>query len=152
MKRITLILFLFFSIVAAAETTTQSIPMQVVNNHNFYINSSIEGVGPTSMLVDTGSGYSTITEKTLRELQKKGNAIYLKKLNGVMANGSIQKVSVYRIAGISIGPNCHIRDIEVAVFPSSTREILGLNTLSKVAPFTFSIDPPHLSLSNCNEA
>jgi len=152
MKPITLTLFLFFSVVATAETTKQSIPMQAVNTHTFYINSSIEGVGSTSMLVDTGSGYSTITEKTLRELQKQGDAVYLKKLKGIMADGSVQKVSVYRISGINIGKTCHIRDIEVAVFPSSTREILGLNTLSKVAPFTFSIDPPSLFVSNCNKA
>lgn len=150
MKLITLCLALFFSTITCAETT-QSIPMQIRNNHNFYVNSSIEGAGSTSLLVDTGSGYSTITEKTLRELQKTGKAVYLKKLKGVLADGSVQKVSVYRISGINIGQNCHIRDIEVAVFPSASREILGLNTLSKVAPFTFSMDPPSLSLSNCTE-
>ena len=151
MKLLTLYLALFFSAIASAETTKQSIPMQIENNHNFYVHSSIEGAGFTSLLVDTGSGYSTITEKTLRELQKTGNAVYLKKLQGVLADGSVQKVSVYRISGINIGQNCHIKDIEVAVFPSASREILGLNTLSKVAPFTFSMNPPYLSLSNCNK-
>ena len=152
MKLISIVLYLFFSAVAAAETTKQIIPMQIENQNTFYVNSSIEGAGLTSLLVDTGAGYSTITEKTLRELQKTGNAVYLKKLQGVLADGSIRKVSVYRISAINIGQNCQIRDIEVAVFPSGTREILGLSTLSKVAPFTFSIDPPSLSLSNCNEA
>jgi predicted aspartyl protease len=152
MKLIILIVSLFFSVVATAETTKQIIPMQIENQHTFYVHSSIEGAGLTSLLVDTGAGYSTITEKTLRELQKTGNAVYLKKLQGVLADGSIRKVSVYRISAINIGHNCQIRDIEVAVFPSGTREILGLSTLSKVAPFTFSIDPPSLSLSNCNEA
>jgi predicted aspartyl protease len=152
MKLISIVLYLFFSAVTAAETTKQINPMQIENQHNFYVKSTIEGAGLTSLLVDTGAGYSTITEKTLRELQKTGNAVYLKKLQGVLADGSIRKVSVYRISAINIGQNCQIRDIEVAVFPSGTREILGLSTLSKVAPFTFSIDPPSLSLSNCNEA
>lgn len=149
MNRLVLCLALFFSAIATAETARQSIPMQIENNHTFYVHSSIEGVGFTSLLVDTGSGYSTITEKTLQELQKNGNAVYLKELEGVMADGSVRMVSVYRIPGINIGQNCHIRDIEVAVFPSGSREILGLSTLRKVAPFTFSIDPPYLSLSNC---
>lgn len=125
--------------------------MQIENNHTFYVHSAIEGAGFTSLLVDTGSGYTTITEKTLRELQKTGNAMYLKKVQGIMADGTVRKVSIYRISGISIGETCQIRDVEVAVFPTGTREILGLNTLSKVAPFTFSIDPPYLSLSNCNK-
>lgn len=146
-----LYLALFFSAIVTAETAIQSIPMQTKNNHTFYVHSSIEGAGLTSLLVDTGSGYSTITEKTLRELQKTGNAVYLKKLQGVLADGSVRKVSVYRISGINIGQSCHVPDIEVAVFPSGSRQILGLNTLSKVAPFTFSMDPPSLSLSNCNK-
>lgn len=151
MKLLTLCLASFFSVLATAETVKQSIPMQIENNHTFYVHSSIEGAGLTSLLVDTGSGYSTITEKTLRELQKTGNAVYLKKLQGIMADGSVRKVSVYRISSINIGRTCHVSDIEVAVFPSGSRQILGLNTLSKVAPFTFSIDPPSLSLSNCNK-
>jgi len=150
MKPLTLYLCLFFTANALAELNVQSIPMQIENNHTFYVQSSLKGIGYSSFLVDTGAGYSTITEKTLRELQKTGSALYLKKLQGVMADGSIRKVSVYRISGINIGENCWIDDVEVAVFPSGTREILGLSALSKVAPFTFSIDPPSLSLSNCN--
>ncbi len=140
-----------FSVTVNADPKLQSIPMQIENNHNFYVQSSIKGAGYTSLLVDTGSGYSTITETTLRELQKSGNAIYLRKLKGVMADGSVRKVSIYRISAINIGEKCQIRDIEVAVFPTGTRQILGLNTLSKVAPFTFSINPPSLTLNNCNQ-
>ncbi len=140
-----------YSIAALADSELQSIPMQIENNHNFYVTSTIEGAGFTSLLVDTGSGYSTITESTLRELQKSGNATYLRKLKGVMADGSVRKVSIYRISAINIGERCQIRDIEVAVFPTGTRQILGLNTLRKVAPFTFSINPPSLTLNNCNQ-
>jgi hypothetical protein len=35
------------------------------------------------------------------------------------------------------------------VFPARTRQILGLSALNKAAPFTFSVDPPSLVLSNC---
>jgi predicted aspartyl protease len=151
MKNLVLSFGLSLSISTIADTGQQAIPMQIENNHNFYVQSSIEGAGFTSLLVDTGSGYSTITETTLRELQKSGNAIYLRKLKGVMADGSVRKVSIYRISAINIGEKCQIRDIEVAVFPTGTRQILGLNTLSKVAPFTFSINPPSLTLNNCNQ-
>lgn len=150
-KYISLVLQLFVSLIANAEVNQQSIPMQIKNNHTFYVPGSFEGSGVTSLLVDTGAGFSTITEKTLRKIQKTGSVVYLKKMEGVMADGTIRKVSVYRISAINIGNSCLVRDVEVAVFPSGTREILGLNALSKVAPFTFSIDPPSLSLSNCNK-
>ncbi len=151
MKILALFFILTLSISAVADTSQQSIPMQIENSHNFYVQSSIEGAGFTSLLVDTGSGYSTITESTLRELQKSGKATYLRKLKGVMADGTMRQVSIYRISAINIGEKCQIRNIEVAVFPTGTRQILGLNTLSKVAPFTFSINPPSLTLNNCNE-
>jgi len=152
MRTITFITFLAFITTANAETSIQDIKMQTNNYQTFYVNSSIEGAGTTSLLVDTGAGYSTITEDTLEVLRKTGNAVYVKKLEGIMADGSRRVVSVYRISGMSLGGNCRVRNIEVAVFPAGSREILGLSALGKVAPFTFSMDPPVLSLSNCNRA
>ncbi|MGH8550993.1 MAG: retroviral-like aspartic protease family protein [Methylococcales bacterium] len=112
--------------------------------------SIITGAGQKSLLVDTGSGYSTISQDTLKALQESGEAIFLRKMQGIMADGSHHWVSVYRIAGLNIGGNCQVKNIEVAVFPNGGREILGLSALGKVSPFTFSIEPPRLSLSNCN--
>ena len=152
MRSITFITFLAFIATANAETSIQDIKMQTNNYHTFYVNSLIEGAGTTSLLVDTGAGYSTITEDTLEVLQKTGNAVYIKKLEGIMADGSRRIVSVYRISGMRLGESCQVRNIEVAVFPAGSREILGLSALSKVAPFTFSMNPPLLSLSNCDSA
>jgi len=58
-------------------------------------------------------------------------------------------VPVYVIRSLTIGENCRLRNVEAAVFPGATRQILGLSALKKAAPFTFSFDPPHLTLSNC---
>ena len=67
-----------------------------------------------------------------------------------MADGSRRLVSVYRITGMNVGGDCYIPNIEVAVFPAGSREILGLSALSKVSPFMFSMNPPRLLLSNCD--
>ena len=50
---------------------------------------------------------------------------------------------------MNIGGQCPLEDIEVAVFPGNTRQILGLSTLRQASPFIFSMDPPQLVLSNC---
>ena len=144
-------LCLLVSTLAFADPEMYNIQMQTGNNFTYYVNSSIEGAGSTSFLVDTGAGYSIITKTTLRPLQKNGHAVYLRKLQGVMADGSLTKVSLYRISSINLGETCRINNIEVAVFPDGNREILGLNALSKVAPFTFSMNPPLLSLSHCDK-
>ena len=149
MKSIVSIPLLVFTLGVNAEGGMQQINMQASDFNTFYVDSTIEGAGKTSLLVDTGSGYTTINEDTLTQLQETGTAVYLKKLEGVMADGTRMIVSVYRISGISLGKDCYIPNIEVAVFPSGTRQILGLSALTKISPFTFSMNPPRLSVSNC---
>jgi predicted aspartyl protease len=102
----------------------------------------------SEFMVDTGSGYLTINEQTLIALQERQQVQYVKQLRAVLANGSELIIPVYAINQLRIG-NCTIRNVEAAVFPARTRQILGLSALNKAAPFTFSVDPPELMLSNC---
>lgn len=126
------------------------IPMTQKHAQTFYVDSVIDGLGSTEFMVDTGSGYVTINEDTLAILKENGKAAYVKKLQGIMADGTTKEVNVYLISAINIGGNCEIRDVEAAIFPGKTRQILGLTALKKAAPFIFSFDPPQLILSGCN--
>ena len=140
-----------FSGYAVAESSVTHVPMHSAGTATYYVKGQIEGYGTTELLVDTGSGYSTIGEDALAVLKREGSATYLRDLNGIMADGSRRVVPLYLISGITLGSKCVIRKVEVAVFPSKTRPILGLSALRKVAPFMFSIEPPTLMLSRCNE-
>jgi predicted aspartyl protease len=115
----------------------------------FYVPAEIAGFGPAELMVDTGSGYMTINEKTLAVLRRSGEIRYVKQLQGVLADGTELVVPVYSISAVSIGDNCWLRDVEAAVFPGDSRQILGLSALRKAAPFIFSVDPPLLALSRC---
>lgn len=127
----------------------QEIPMRLTSASTFYVDGYLTGYGSIDLMVDTGSSYTTINEETLAVLQENGEASYVKQLTGIMADGSTKTVPVYRIAGLSIGEDCHLENVEAAVFPGSTRYILGISALRKAAPFVFSMDPPALKLSNC---
>jgi predicted aspartyl protease len=118
----------------------------------FYISGQIGDMGPTDFMVDTGSSYMTINERTLARLRGSQQPQYLRELTGVLANGDQIRVPVYSLARVRIGELCLLEDIEVAVFPGDTRQILGLSALLKAAPFVFSTDPPQLKLSNCQLA
>lgn len=107
-----------------------------------------EGV-PQHLMVDTGSGYVTINENTLEQIRAVNGAVHVKNLAGIMADGSEMTLPVYRVSKLDIGCCCTVRDVEVAVFPGSTRQILGLSALKNVAPFALSLDPPSLTLSHC---
>ncbi len=136
---------------AVAESPVTHVPMHSAGTATYYVKGRIEGYGMTELLVDTGSGYSTIGEDALAVLIREGSATYLRDLNGIMADGSRRVVPLYLISGITLGSKCVIRKVEVAVFPSKTRPILGLSALRKVAPFMFSVEPPTLMLSRCDD-
>lgn len=130
-------------------TPTTHVDMETHGASTFYVKGEILGLGPVNMMVDTGSGYSTINEQSLEILKANGTARYVKDLVGILANGEKMRVPVYLLSAVSIGENCWIHDVEAAVFPGKTRQIIGLSALRKTAPFLFSMDPPELTLSHC---
>jgi predicted aspartyl protease len=137
------------SIVAAAGEFETTVVMRTMDAATFYVTGQISGVGAVDLMVDTGSGYTTINEEILAKLKDAGQVRYLRQLRGRLANGSELDVPVYAIASVSIGDGCWLNNVEAAVFPGQTRAILGLNALQRAAPFVFSFDPPRLMLSNC---
>jgi len=136
----------------AQEAPRTEVALQSQGSQTFYIDSMIHGAGEARLLVDTGSGYSVINQETLEALQEQGHATFIKNLKGVMANGATEIVSLYTISAITLGENCVIRDVKAAVIPNSSRQILGISTLLKAAPFEFSMSPPILRLSGCEAA
>ncbi len=131
-----------------ADDSDVTVPMHDKGMATYYVNAQIADLGISEFMVDTGSGYLTINEQTLNALQARNQAKYVKELRAVLANGSELIIPVYAITELHIG-TCTIRNVEAAVFPARTRQILGLSALNKAAPFTFSVDPPELVLSNC---
>lgn len=128
-----------------------TVPMHDKGLATYYVNAQIADLGASEFMVDTGSGYVTINEQTLIALQERKQAQYVKQLRAVLANGTELIIPVYAISQLRIG-TCTLHNVEAAVFPARTRQILGLSALNKAAPFTFSIDPPELVLSNCTQS
>jgi clan AA aspartic protease (TIGR02281 family) len=128
-----------------------SIDLQRRDSGTFYIPGTIQGYGEVELLVDTGSSFLVINEAMLIDLQKAGSASFSHELHGCMADGSATVVPVYRLAGVRLGTECWVQDVEAAVFPGTSRPILGMNILVRLAPFTFSTEPPQLALNQCRE-
>lgn len=127
------------------------IPMHEKNGAMLYVAGQIKGYGSTEFLIDTGASYLAINADMLKVLERGGHARFLRRLTGHMADGHRRSVPIYRISGIVIGENCVLSDVEAAVLPGNTRNILGLSALRRTAPFTLSMDPPALSLSGCEK-
>tara|TARA_R110000823_G_scaffold27609_25_gene80615 strand:- start:36422 stop:36973 length:552 start_codon:yes stop_codon:yes gene_type:complete len=124
------------------------VPMRAISAGTFYVQADI-GVGPVDFLVDTGSGYTVIDTRMLDALASRGNARFVKHLEGTMADGSRKVVPIYRVPELRLG-GCALRNVEVAIFDAGARPILGMRALKRVSPFTFSIDPPAIRLGSCD--
>jgi clan AA aspartic protease (TIGR02281 family) len=146
-----IILLTFFTALANAEAepVRTYVPMHNKGTDTLYVRGSISGIGEMEFMVDTGASYLALNEEAMRILSKSGHARFVKQLSGLMADGRKREVPVYVISELSIGDRCIIRDVEAAVLPGNTRNILGLSALRKTAPFMFSMDPPSLGLSQC---
>jgi predicted aspartyl protease len=136
---------------SAADDFRIRVAMQEKSAATFYVAGDITGFGAVELMVDTGSGYMTINENTLAVLKERDAARYVKELRGVLADGRELTVPVYAIAELRIGDACALRNVEAAVFPGASRQILGLSALRRAAPFVFSVDPPALLLSRCGD-
>jgi hypothetical protein len=101
------------------------IPMSSGTTTTYYVEGRFGNLEATEFLVDTGSGFLTINSAVRDELLRSGLARYTRDQPGVLHN------------------------VEAVVFPSTSRQILGLNVLNRSAPFIFSVNPPELVLSHC---
>jgi len=133
----------------APEAEFTAIEIEKRSAGTFYIDAAIEGLGALDLLVDTGSSYLVITQTMLDELESAGRASFSRGLEGRMADGSTRVVPLYRLESLRLGDTCWIHDVEAAVFPAGSRTILGMNVLSRLAPFTFSAEPARLGLAHC---
>lgn len=143
------LLALTLAVNAMANDFNTHVPMRNGGAATFYISAQAGDLKAMEFMVDTGSGYMTINEETLGALQKAQQAEFKRMLQGVLANGSEITVPVYQIKQFNIGGGCLLKDVEAAVFPGKTRQIIGLNALKQAGPFIFSFEPPNLILSNC---
>lgn len=147
---LTTILLLCFG--GPARAADNRIPVQEKSGTTLYVAGAIEGYGATEFLIDTGASHVAINEELLDVLERGGHVRFLRRLTGTMADGRRRPIPIYSIRSIVIGADCVLTDVEAAVLPGNTRNILGLSALRRAAPFTLSMDPPAISLGGCGKS
>lgn len=143
LSNLLLLLALVHSTAVKAEMA--HIPLEAVQAGTFYVKANLDGVVDTDLLLDTGSGYVSLSKRTFDRIKDDVSTVFQRHITGVMANGSSVSVPVYRIGVLSLSSDCVLHDIEVAVFSNTSRDILGLNALKQIQPFTLQLDPPSMT-------
>lgn len=126
-----------------------NIAMQALSSGGFYIKAKLNNGVETDMLLDTGSSYVVIGSSTFNKIAANTELMHTRDIYGAMANGKIEKVSVYILDSLQLSDNCILRNVEVVLLPNADKDILGLNALSLIQPFTLQMSPAILSSQNC---
>lgn len=144
------VVIITLSFVSVGSATPKNlIPMRNIGLGTYYVNVKLADMPSSQFMVDTGSGYTTINQESLVYLKQRGRVTYVKDIRGVLANGNTHVVEVWKVSSITLNDQCSLSNVEVAVFPGKTRQILGLSALKKAAPLELNFDPPTLSLGTC---
>jgi clan AA aspartic protease (TIGR02281 family) len=140
---------LLWSIAAMpAAAGSVDIPLEAAATGTFYVKAGINAEVQTDLLLDTGSGYVSLSSRTFDRISAGTRPALERTITGILADGKSVSVPVYRIAELDLGAGCVLHNVEVAVFKNAARDILGLNALKQMQPFTLQLDPPQLS-ANC---
>jgi clan AA aspartic protease (TIGR02281 family) len=161
MHQLRAILSIIFTILVQAALAPASLadgfdlPLERAKSGNLYVDAQLGNEMETRMLLDTGSGYVSLTAETFRRLKRDATEsempVFSRRITGVMANGRSASVPVYRLAELTIG-GCVLQDVEAVVFSRASENILGLSALRRVQPFTIDMDQGKLSGTACSTA
>lgn len=134
------------SLASSTQAVEVQLPLEQADSGNLYLDARLDDMVDTALLFDTGSGYVSLSRKTFSQVESETGTTLARHIHGRMADGSTVSVPVYTIRELRLG-QCLLHDVEVVVFPDADRDILGLNAIRQLQPFTVKLDPPVLSAS-----
>ena len=141
----TLLIFLI-GCTSAVSAIEQNIPLSQSKGGTLYLEATLESNIKASFLLDTGSSLLTLNQATFDALTQNQKLLATRTSAARMANGKIVKISQYQLNSVRIGNTCEVGPVEVAVLPKGNN-ILGINTLMRVAPLTITSD--FVTLAGC---
>ncbi|WP_394221302.1 aspartyl protease family protein [Alteromonas gracilis] len=133
------LLLLTLTFAASVSAIEQNIPLSQSRGGTLYLEATLESNVNASFLLDTGSSLLTLNQATFDALTRNQKLLATRTSAARMANGKILKVSQYQLNSVRIGNTCEVGPVEVAVLPKGNN-ILGINTLLRVAPLTITSD------------
>ncbi len=142
---LTLLIF-FIGCTSAVSAIEQNIPLSQSKGGTLYLEATLESNIKALFLLDTGSSLLTLNQATFDALTQNQKLLATRTSAARMANGKLVKISQYQLNSVRIGNTCEVGPVEVAVLPKGNN-ILGINTLMRVAPLTITSD--FVTLAGC---
>lgn len=116
---------------------------------SLYVHTGLGAELETDMLIDTGSSYVTLSKATFAAVEASSTVAFSRHIYAAMADGRVNKVPLYVLDELVLAANCSLKNIEVAVLENGDIDILGMNALKLLQPFTLQMLPAMLSSASC---
>ena len=100
-------------------------------------------------LFDTGASMVMIGKKLFDQISKHHKPVSTGKIAAVMASGNVKTIPTYTLPSLVLGNGCDVGPIEIAVVRGATRNLIGLNALSKLGSITIDIQHGKLLIDEC---
>jgi predicted aspartyl protease len=114
-----------------------------------YVHAGLGADLEADLLIDTGSSYVTLSKATFAAVEANATITFSRYIYAAMADGRVNKVPLYILDELILADNCSLKDIEVALLEKGDINILGMNALKLLQPFTLQMMPSMLSSSSC---
>ena len=115
---------------------------------SFNVNVMINGMA-ADFLLDTGASMVTVSSALFEQLQERTEMTRVSRIGARLASGKVEVLDVYRVSSFSLGSDCELGPLEIAVLKHGGRNLLGMNALQQAASISLSFTPPTLSLAGC---
>ena len=150
MRHITLVfVMLFLALTKSHMVQANAFSLVSSDGGTLYLQSSVHYQKQARYLIDTGSSLTVLNRETFEALKAKQSVKESGVIIAKLANGSKQKVKLYTIPLLSLSDECHFENVSVAVMKNQ-HNILGMEVLSRAAPFGIQMSPPQITLSQCD--
>lgn len=150
MRHITLLFFMFLlTLTKSHMVQANAFSLVSSDGGTLYLQSSGSYQKQARYLIDTGSSLTVLNPETFNALKTEQSVKESGVIIAKLANGSKQKVKLYTIPLLSLSDECHFENVSVAVMKNQ-HNILGMEVLSRAAPFGIQMSPPQITLSQCD--
>lgn len=136
----------------AAGQQPQNIELHPVASGTYTLSGQLAPSIKAEFLFDTGASMVMLSNKLFREVSKHQKPLALGKVGAAMASGRVKMIPTYSLPSFVLENGCDVGPVEVAVMRGATRNLIGLNALSKLGVITIDIQNGVLSTSECPKA
>ena len=145
-----LIVASFGAICSASPPEVEDIDLHPLSSGTYSVTGKLSQSVEAEFLLDTGASMVMISKRLFKKISQHQQPISSGKVAATMATGKTNVIPTYTISNFVLENGCNLGPVEVAIVNGATRNLIGLNALSKLGRITIDTQENKLLVSNCD--